>query len=57
MYKYCVNDWVQTIFGIGQIKKIWALNDKVTVFEIRHRREDKNKNVFYGEIIELLYRG
>lgn len=57
MGRYFVNDWVETKYGVGQIKKIWALNKQVTVFEIKHFREDKVRNTFYGEIYRVLNRG
>lgn len=54
MGKYFVNDWVETKYGVGQIKKIWALNKQVTVFEVKHFREEKVRNVFYPEIVRVL---
>ena len=53
MGKYFVNDWVETKYGVGQIKKIWVLNKQVTVFEVKHFREEKVRNVFYPEIIRV----
>ena len=32
--KYNVGDYVRTKFGAGEIRKIWALNDNITVFEV-----------------------
>lgn len=55
MGKYEVGYWVETIYGIGCITKIWPLNEKITVFEIKHIREEKIRNVFYGEILQTLY--
>ena len=57
MNVYNVNDWVETKYGLGIIKKIWQLNDIVTVFEIKHLRDDKIRNVFYGEINYIVHRG
>lgn len=57
MGRYNVNDWVETKYGLGIIKKVWSLNPKVTVFEIKHLREDKIRNVFYGEIYSIVHRG
>lgn len=57
MGRYEVNDWVETKYGLGIIKKIWALNSKVTVFEIKHLREERKRNVFYGEIYKIVNKG
>ena len=54
---YNVNDWVETKYGLGIIKKVWQLNDIVTVFEVKHLRDDKIRNVFYGEINYIVHRG
>ena len=53
MCRYKVLDYVETTKGIGQIEKIWSLNDKVTVFEVR-MENSKKVNIFYGEILAVL---
>lgn len=60
MMKYNVSDYVRTKYGAGEIKKIWALNDNITVFEVYLLRQHKMKTLFYGELegkIEFVYIG
>ena len=53
MCRYKVLDYVETTKGIGQIEKIWSLNDIVTVFEVR-MENGKKVDIFYGEIKAVL---
>ena len=58
MYK--VNDYVRTKYGAGQIKKIWPLNDSITVFTVYILREHKTRELFFGELngkVEFAYIG
>ena len=48
--KYNVNDLVRTKYGAGEIKKIWSLNDNITVFEVYLLRQHAMKTLFYGEL-------
>ena len=57
MGKYFVNDYIETKHGLAIIKKVWQLTDIVTVFEIRVIKGNVKKEIFYGDIIKLMYRG
>ena len=50
MYK--VDDYVRTKYGMGQIKKIWPLNDIITVFELQLFLGGNIKTLYYGDIYE-----
>ena len=50
--KYRVDDYVKTKYGMGQIKKIWPLNDIVTVFEVQLFLGGNIKTLYYGDIYE-----
>ena len=50
MYK--VDDYVRTKYGMGQIKKIWPLNDIITVFEVQLFLGGNIKTLYYGDIYE-----
>ena len=50
MYK--VNDYVRTKYGMGQIKKVWPLNDIITVFEVQLFLGGNIKTLYYGDIYE-----
>lgn len=52
MGKYFECDYVETTKGIGQIERVWKLNDKITVFEVWLLKDKKKVNMFYGEIIK-----
>jgi hypothetical protein len=57
--KYNVGDYVRTKYGAGEIKKIWLLNDNITVFEVYLLRQHAMKTLFYGELdskVEFVYR-
>jgi hypothetical protein len=57
--KYNINDYVRTKYGAGEIKKIWLLNDNITVFEVYLLRQHAMKTLFYGELngkVEFVYR-
>lgn len=49
---YRVNDYVRTKYGMGQIKKIWPLNDIITVFEVQLFLGGNIKTLYYGDIYE-----
>ena len=49
MMKYNVGDYVRTKYGAGEIRKIWALNDNITVFEVYLLRQHAMKTLFYGD--------
>lgn len=49
---YRVNDYVRTKYGMGQIKKIWPLNDIITVFEVQLFLGGNIKSMYYGDIYE-----
>ena len=58
--KYNVNDLVRTKYGAGEIRKIWSLNDNITVFEVYLLRQHAIKTLFYGELdgkVEFVYTG
>ena len=50
--KYRVDDYVRTKYGMGQIKKIWPLNDIITVFEVQLFLGGNIKTLYYGDIYE-----
>ena len=50
--KYRVDDYVKTKYGMGQIKKIWPLNDIITVFEVQLFLGGNIKTLYYGDIYE-----
>ena len=50
MYK--VDDYVRTKYGMGQIKKIWPLNNIITVFEVQLFLGGNIKTMYYGDIYE-----
>jgi hypothetical protein len=50
MYK--VDDYVRTKYGMGQIKKIWPINDIITVFEVQLFLGGNIKTLYYGDIYE-----
>jgi hypothetical protein len=50
MYK--VDDYVRTKYGMGQIKKIWPLNNIITVFEVQLFLGGNIKTLYYGDIYE-----
>ena len=57
---YNVGDVVRTKFGAGEIRKIWALNDNITVFVVYLYRKHKTKELFFGELdgkVEFVYTG
>ena len=47
-----VGDYVRTKYGMGQIKKIWPLNDIITVFEVQLFLGGNIKTLYYGDIYE-----
>ena len=49
---YRVDDYVRTKYGMGQIKKIWPLNNIVTVFEVQLFLGGNIKTLYYGDIYE-----
>ena len=49
---YRVDDYVRTKYGMGQIKKIWPLNDIITVFEVQLFLGGNIKTLYYGDIYE-----
>ena len=49
---YRVNDYVRTKYGMGQIKKIWPLNNIITVFEVQLFLGGNIKTLYYGDIYE-----
>ena len=49
---YRVDDYVRTKYGMGQIKKIWPINDIITVFEIQLFLGGNIKTMYYGDIYE-----
>lgn len=49
---YRVNDYVRTKYGMGQIKKIWPINDIITVFEVQLFLGGNIKTLYYGDIYE-----
>ena len=54
MSGYFEFDYVETTKGIGQIEKIWQLNEMITVFEVWLIKEKKKVNMFYGELIKQI---
>ena len=50
MYK--VDNYVRTKYGMGQIKKIWPINDIITVFEVQLFLGGNIKTLYYGDIYE-----
>lgn len=52
--KYRVDDYVRTKYGMGQIKKIWQLNDIITVFEVQLFLGGNIKTLYYGDIYETI---
>lgn len=54
MSGYFEFDYVETTKGIGQIEKIWKLNEMITVFEVWLIKEQKKVNMFYGELIKQI---
>ena len=49
---YRVDDYVRTKYGMGQIKKIWPINDIITVFEVQLFLGGNIKTLYYGDIYE-----
>ena len=49
---YRVNDYVRTKYGMGQIRKIWPINDIITVFEVQLFLGGNIKTLYYGDIYE-----
>ena len=49
---YRVDDYVRTKYGMGQIKKIWPLNNIITVFEVQLFLGGNIKTLYYGDIYE-----
>ena len=49
---YRVDDYVRTKHGMGQIKKIWPLNDIITVFEVQLFLGGNIKTLYYGDLYE-----
>ena len=50
--KYRIDDYVKTKYGMGQIKKVWPLNDIITVFEVQLFLGGNIKTLYYGDIYE-----
>ena len=53
MGRYEVGDYVETRYGLRRITKVWALNNKITVFETIDVNGNK-KELFYGDIIKII---
>jgi hypothetical protein len=49
---YKVDDYIRTKYGMGQIKKIWPLNNIITVFEVQLFLGGNIKTLYYGDIYE-----
>jgi hypothetical protein len=49
---YRVDDYVRTKYGMGQIKKIWPLNNIITVFEVQLFISGSIKTLYCGDIYE-----
>ena len=56
MGRYEVGDYVKTRYGLRRITKVWALNNKITVFETIDVNGNK-KELFYGDIIKIIAKG
>ena len=52
MSKYQEFDYVETKKGLGQIERIWELNEMITVFEVWLIKEHKLVNMYYGDIVK-----
>ena len=57
MSKYLVGDLIDTKHGMARIEKVWELNKQITVFEVMFIRTHTKKEIYYGEINKVLYRG
>lgn len=57
MGKYLVGDLVDTKYGMARIEKVWKLNKQITVFKVMFIRTHTKKEIYYGEINKVLYRG
>ena len=57
MGQYLVGDLVDTKYGMARIEKVRKLNKQITVFKVMFIRTHTKKEIYYGEINKVLYRG
>ena len=54
MGKYLVGDIVDTKYGMARIEKVWSLNKQITVFEVIFLQTLKKKEIYYGDMKEVI---